>query len=145
MLDPAALQSALEALFAEPPPTAGACAQAWGDALGEYSAAIVPPSPAVAAAASTFAAALAAAFATPNAPPAVEAAFVTFAASVGAGMLPAFAAVPPPGALGIANLLLAPAPTHAAAAAAFATLIDTWFRTGTASLVAPPNTVVNWT
>ena len=32
----------------------------------------------------------------------------------------------------------------AAAAAAFAALIDAWFRTGTGVLVAPPNTVVPW-
>jgi hypothetical protein len=59
-------------------------------------------------------------------------------------MLPAFAGVPPAAPLGVASLLGVTQPTHAAAAAAFAALIDAWFRTGTATLVAPPNTLVPW-
>lgn len=144
-LDPAALQSSLETLFAEPPLLVGECADAWGQALQGYAAGVVPPSTTVPAAASTLTAALAAAFATPVAAPAVDAAFTAFAASVGLGMAPAFAAIPPPAPLGIATLLAAPAPSHAAAAAAFASLIDTWCHTGTATLVAPPFTVVPWT
>jgi hypothetical protein len=140
-----ALQSSLEALFAEPPLLVGECADAWGQALQGYAAGVVPPSTTVAAAASTLTAALAAAFATPVAAPAVDAAFAAFAATVGAGMAPAYTGAPPPAPLGIAALLAAPAPSHAAAAAAFAALIDTWFRTGSATLVAPPFTVVPWT
>jgi hypothetical protein len=76
----------------------------------------------------------------------VDAAFAAFAATVGLGMAPAFVAVPPAAPLGVAVLLTAPQPTHAAAAALFATTIDSWFRTGSATLVAPPFTVVPaWT
>lgn len=143
-LAPPALQSALESLFAEPPPGAPACADAWAAALLDYAAGVVPPSTTVGVAADALAAALAAAFATPAAVPAVDAAFAAYAAQVGLGMAPAYVAVPPPVPLGIVSLLAAPSPSHAAAAAAFATLIDTWFRTGTATLVAPPFTVVPW-
>jgi hypothetical protein len=144
-LAPTLLQSALEAFFADAPPSDGACADAWAAALLDYAAGVVPASAAVGSAADTLAAALAAAFATPAAAPAVDAAFTAFAASVGVGMAPAYVATPPPAPLGIAGLLAAPAPDHAAAAAAFTTLIDTWFRTGIATLAAPPNTVVPWT
>jgi hypothetical protein len=140
-----ALQSALEVLFSEPPPAAPACADAWSAAMLDYAAGVVPPSTTVSVAADALAAALAAAFATPAAVPAVDAAFSAFAASVGLGMAPAYTALPPPAPLGIAALLATPAPSHTAAAAAFASLIDTWCRTGTATLVAPPFTVVPWT
>lgn len=144
-VNPASLQSALESLFAEPPLLVGECADAWGQALQGYAAGVVPPSTTVAAAASTLAAALAAAFATPVAAPPIDAAFTAFAAAVGAGMAPAFAPIPPPAPLGIASLLASSPPTHAAAAASFASLIDAWFHTGSATLVAPPFTVVPWT
>jgi hypothetical protein len=139
------LQSALEALFAEPPPTGGACADAWACAMLDYAAGILPPSATVDAAADTLAAALAAAFATPAAALAVDDAFMAFAVTVGGGMAPAYVATPPPAALGIASLFTAPAPTHVAAAATFGALIDTWLRTGTAQLVAPPFAVLPWT
>lgn len=144
-VNPAALQSALELLFAEPPPGVGACANAWGAAMLDYAADVVPPSATVGTAADTLAAALAAAFATPSAVPAVDAAFAAFAASTGLGMGPAYSAIPPPAALGISTLLAAPSPSHAAAAATFSALIDVWFRTGSATLVASPFTVVLWT
>jgi hypothetical protein len=139
-----ALQSALEVLFSEPPPTDGACADAWACAMLDYAAGILPPSATVDAAADTLAAALAAAFATPAAALAVDEAFMAFAVTVGGGMAPAYVATPPPTPLGIAALLTASAPTHAAAAATFAGLIDVWFRTGIATLVAPPFTVLPW-
>jgi len=143
-LNTASLQSALASLFASPPASAAACAQAWADAIQGYSAAIVPPSTTVAAAAPTLKSALQAAFGSPSAAPGFDAAFAAFAVTVAGGMLPTFTGVPPPAPLGIASLLAAPQPTHATAAAAFAALIDPWFRTGTGVLVAPPNTVVPW-
>jgi hypothetical protein len=145
-LDPVTLQSELETLFAEPPPGAAACADAWACAMLDYAAAVVPPSATVGAAADALALALEAACATPAAAPPVDAAFAAFAVTVGGGMAPAYAATPPPAPLGIAALLAAPVPTHAAAATLFAGLIDTWFRTGSATLVAPPFTVLPvWT
>lgn len=136
------LQSALEALFAEPPLLVAECAEAWGSAVRDYAAGIVPPSTTVGAAAASLTTALAAAFATPVAAPAFDLAFAAFATTVGAGMLPAFVAVPPPAPLGVAALLAAPQPTHAAAAAAFSASIDLWMRTGSATLAVPPFTVV---
>lgn len=140
------LQSALEQLFAEPPLLVAECAEAWAQAMADYAAGVVPPSTTVSAAAASLATALAAAFATPVAAPGVDAAFTAFAATVSAGMLPAFAGTPPPAPLGIAALLAASQPTHAAAAAAFSAQIDLWMRSGSAVLVAPPFTAVPaWT
>lgn len=145
-LAPPVLQSALEALFAEPPLLVAECAEAWGQAMASYATAVVPVSTTVAAAAASLTTALAAAFATPVAAPAFDAAFGVFGASVAAGMLPLFTGAPPAAPLGIATLLAASQPTHAAAAAAFTAQIDTWMRTGSAVLVLPPNTTVPaWT
>ena len=141
-LAPPVLQSALEALFSEPPLLVAECAEAWAQAMADYAAGVVPVSTTVAAAASSLATALAAAFAAPVAAPAFDAAFGAFGATVAAGMLPLFAGVPPPAPLGIAALLAASQPTHAAAAAAFATHIDLWMRTGSAALVLSPFTEV---
>lgn len=143
-LDAVTLQSDLEALFAEPPASGAACAGLWAAAMLDYAAAVVPPSTTVSAAAQTLATALASAFASPTAAPAFDAAFAAFAASVGLGMAPAFAPTPPAAPLGVGDLLVGSQPTHGAAAAAFAALIDEWFCTGIATLVAPPFTVVNW-
>lgn len=143
-LDPVSLQSSLESLFAEPPLAVADCAQAWADAIQTYAAAIVPASTTVAAGAPALASALASAFSSPSAASAFDAAFAAFAVTVAAGMLPTFTGVPPAAPLNIEAQLAGEQPTHAAAAAAFAALIDTWFRTGTAVLVAPPNTVVPW-
>ena len=140
----AALQSDLEALFAAPPATIAQCAQAWADATSSYASAIVPPSTTVAAAGATLSTALAAAFALPSAAAAMDAAFLAFATAVGLGMA-GYTPVPPPAPLGVAAQIAGPKPTtHAAAATAFATLIDTWMRTGTATLIAPPFTVLPW-
>jgi hypothetical protein len=143
-LDAVTLQNELEALFEAPPPTSGACAGLWAAAMLDYAAAVVPASTTVSVAAQTLATALASAFASPTAPADFDLAFAAFAASVGLGMAPAFTGAPPAAPLGIGTLLVGSQPTHAVAAAAFAALIDEWFRTGSATLVAPPFTVVNW-
>lgn len=143
-LAPPVLQSALAALFAEPPLLVAECAEAWGSAVRDYALGIVPPSLTVAAAATALTTALAAAFATPVAAPSIDAAFAAFAVAVGAGMAPAFVAVPPPAPLGVAALLGAPQPTHAGAAALFASTLDAWFRTGSATLAVPPFTPTVW-
>lgn len=141
-LNTAGLQSDLEALFSAPPATAAECAQAWSDAFSAYASGVVPASTTVAAAAAAMVAPLTSAFQSPAAAAAFDGACTTFAAAVAAGMLPAFTGTPPPLPLGIASLLGATQPTHAAAAAAFAALIDAWMRTGSAVLVAPPFTVI---
>jgi hypothetical protein len=143
-LNPASLQSDLQSLFASPPATRAACAQAWADAVNGYAAGVVPASTTVAAGVAALASSLASAFASPSAASPFDAAFAAFAVTLAGGMLPTFAGVPPPAPLNVASLLAVTRPTHAAAAAAFASLLDAWFRTGTATLVAPPNTLVPW-
>lgn len=138
------LQSALESLFANPPPSAAQCALAWSDAVGSYAADILPTSTTVTAAASAMTAPLQSAFESPSAASAFDEAFASFATMVAAGQLPLFTGAPPTTPLGIASLLSGSQETHADAAAVFAALIDTWLKTGTASLVLPPNTAVLW-
>lgn len=143
-LNLAALQSALEQEFSDPPASSAGCAQAWADALQSYAAGIIPASTTVAAAATTLSSALAGAFTAPDAAPGMESAFLAFAVAVGGGMV-GFVPTPPPAPVGFASQFAGPKPaTHADAAAAFASLIDTWMRTGLSTLAAPPNTVVPW-
>ena len=152
-LDAAGLETDLAAFFANPPITIvddvvdvttsrADCAQEWADAMQAYAAAIVPASTGVAAAAAVLKTSLATAFALESAAGSVSAAFATFAASVGSGMA-GFTAVPPPGSLGVVALLATPQSTHAAAAAAWATQIDTWMKTGTATPI-PSGSPANW-
>ena len=152
-LNIAGLQSDLATFFGDPPvvfagedvdPTASraACAQEWADAAQSWAAAIVPASTTVAAAATTLSGALASAFALADASTAFDAAFLAFATTVGGGMA-GFTPVPPPAPLGVSTLLATTQSTHAAAASAFATKIDTWMRTGTATPL-PSGSPVNW-
>lgn len=143
-LDATSLQSALEAFFAAPPATAPACAERWASILGDYAGAVVPTSTTAESAATALESSLATAFASAAAAPGFDAALTAFAAALGVGMAPLYTGAPPPAPLGVAALLVAPAASHAAAAASFAGLIDAWFRTGSATLVAPPNTLVFW-
>jgi len=144
-LNVASLQSDLEALFSNPPLTAAECAQAWANAVQAYASGVVPASTTVSAAASTLATALQSAFGTPNALTGFDTAFLTLAATVASGMLPTFVGVPPAAALGIDALFDAPQASHGAAAGTFASHIDVWLRTATASLVLPPFTSTTWT
>jgi hypothetical protein len=133
-LNPAGLQADLEALASGPGAAIADCAQLWADAVQAYAIGVVPPSTTLAAASSALQAALAAAFAQPSAAASMESAFTTFAAALGPGMAPAFVAVPPPGPVGFATLFAEPYPsTHADAATAVSSAIDTWMRTGTAT------------
>lgn len=140
------LKSQLETCFSTPPADAAGCAQAWGDAMAAYGAGIVPASTTVSAAATALTGALTTAFGAPDAAPAMESAFSAFALSVGGGMAAAgFAATPPPSPVGFAALFSGPKPaTHAAAAESIGSAIDTWMRTGIATLIAPPNTAAPW-
>lgn len=141
-----ALSGQLADGFASPAADAAGCAAQWASAVEAYASGIVPPSLSVSTAAAQLEAALAGAFSSPNAIPGMESAFTAFGAAVGLGMAPLYAAVPPPAPVGFAAQFGGPAPaTHAAAASAIAGLIDTWMKTGTATLVAPPNTLTPWT
>lgn len=144
-LDIGALQGGIEGACSSPSDTAAGSAGQWAAAVRDYASGIVPPSTTVSAAAATLEGALAGAFASPAAAPLMEAAFAAFGVTVAAGMLPLYAGVPPSGPVGFASQFGGPKPeTHAAAASAVASLIDTWMKTGTATLVAPPNTPTTW-
>jgi hypothetical protein len=132
-LNPSGLTTQLTGNFATPGPDYASCGQQWATAVQNYAAAIVPASTAVAAAATTLAGALASAFALPNALPSMDSAFTAFAVTVGAGMAPAFVAVPPPSPINFASIFGVTRLTHADAASAISTLIDSWMRTGTAT------------
>ncbi len=102
--------------------------------VGSFFATFVQASLTVSASEATLAASLASAFAAPaGAGAALDIAFQAFAVTVGAGMLPAFVATPPPSPPGFTSATAGPHPlTHAIAAATYAALIDVWARTGTA-------------
>lgn len=143
-LVPATLQAQLASTFANPPETAQQCAQAWANAMQAYAAAIVPPSTTVAAATSALSTALAVAFTQrPSGAAAMENAFAAFAVSLGGGMA-GYVAVPPVAPIGFASLFATHPATHAEAAQRLTSAIDSWMRTGTATLIAPPGTVVPW-
>jgi hypothetical protein len=143
-LNTAGLTSDLEALFADPPPTAAECALAWADAAEAWASGIVPPSTTVSASKAALAASLAGAFATPAAAPLMETAFLTFATAVGLGMA-GYAPVPPVAPIGFAPQFAGPKPeTHVEAAQQLASLLDDWMKTGTATLLVPPFTVLLW-
>lgn len=140
----AGLQADLETLFGSGPDTAAQAAQEWADAVQAYFAGVIPSSLTVAAAATTLAGALTSAFsASSGAAAAMESAFSAFAATVGGGMAPAFVATPPPGPVGFSSLLSTNQATQAAAAQAWASAIDTWAKTGTATPSAG-GSPVNW-
>jgi hypothetical protein len=142
-LDPGALRSGLPgAAGADYPSTLEACAKAWAGAVTAWAAGVVPPSATVAAAGTALEGALVAAFKAQSLT-AVDAALLAFAVQVGGGMAPAFVAVPPAGPPGLAQLLAgARAETRQAGVEMVAAALDAWLRTGTATLAAPPNTLV---
>lgn len=147
-LNKAGLTEDLEALFSSPGGTVAECAVSWADAMGAYASSVQPPSLSVATAATTLSTALAAAFSGPSVIADVEVAFKAFAAAVGLGMAPAFTGVPPVGLVGFASeFAKSPdqwAATHPEAAELWADKIHAWMTTGSATLVAPPNTITPW-
>lgn len=140
----AALQASFLDLMNNKGATAAACAALWATAFGSYAASVVPPSVTVPAAQATLQSALASAFASPSAMAAMDAAFTAAAVTIGAGMAPAFIAVPPPAPIGWATVLAAPyAATNGAAATKIANAIHAWMLTGLATPV-PPGPPVPW-
>lgn len=138
------LSDGLETLAADPPATAAQCAQTWADAVQAYATGIVPPSATVAAAAATLASALVAPFGSSDAAAGMEGAFSAFAVTVGGGMA-GYTAIPPPAPVGFSTQFAGAKPaTHKEAGQQIGALIDGWMRTGTATLIAPPYTVLPW-
>lgn len=142
-LNPSKLYDGILAVCKTPAPSSAACAQQWADAIVAYAKTIVPASATVDGAGPALAATLVPGFSVPGGgPAALEAGLKAFAVTVASGMA-GFVAVPPPGPVGFAALVGPPAPeTHEAAAQRVATLIDVWFRTGTATV--PPGATTNW-
>lgn len=133
-------------------PSGAAAAQLWATAVGAWAAGIVPASVGVAAAQSALQATLAGLFGTPRSTAgeiatlagALESAHVAFATAVGLGMA-GYTPVPPPGPIGFLAILTAgPRDSSQEAADEIADALDAWMRTGTATLIAPPNTVTPW-
>jgi hypothetical protein len=125
------------------------CAEAWAEAISSYASGVTPSGPgmslAIEGAKATLKTALIAAFASPAAAPLMETAMLAFGVTVGGGMLP-LVAVPPVAPVGFAIMFAAqpPPPTHDAAGAMLAGLIDTWMKTGSANTV-PPTSPIPWT
>jgi hypothetical protein len=149
-LNAAALKSGIEAVARSPGATPADCAAAWAAAIVSYFSAVVPASTTVAATQATLTTALAGAFTQPT-PGMVfnqmESALLAAALTIGGGMTGVgFAGVAPAGLVGFAQVFAAPyAETHAAAAQKIADAIDTWAKTGTATMTSPPATTVTWT
>lgn len=144
-LDTTALRDALEDLASSPGETRADCAQALADAVAGYFSGVVPATASVEAAKGVLKTSLEAAFAVrPNAVTQLEAAFSVFGAAVALGMA-GWAGVPPAGPVGFAVMVSEGPKTHAAAAQDLADRLHAWAITGSATLIALPNTVTNWT
>lgn len=139
-----AMKSALQSGFAAGYTTFPAAAHGWAQAVQTGCSGIIPASTTVTAACTTLEGALTTAFAAPNAIPGMVTAFTAFAVTVALGMLPAFTGVPPAAPINFASVFGSTYDSHSNAAQAISNLIVAWLKTGTATLVAPPFTVVPW-
>jgi len=143
-LDVTALTTQLTALFTSPPSDINGCAAAWAAAMEAYATAIVPASITVTLAASALESNLIVTFADNDSPSMIallEANFSLFADGVALGMI-GYTPVSPPGLVGFGTI--GNQTSWGTAASVWVTKIDTWMRTGTATLIAPPFTVSNW-
>lgn len=138
------MKSALQSGFSAGYTSYAAAGNGWGNAVQTGTASIVPPSTTVAAAVATLKTALTSAFAAPNSIPAMTTAFTAFATTVAAGMLPTYTGVPPAAPINFASVFGSTYTNHSDPAQAISDLIVNWLKTGTATLVAPPNTVIPW-
>lgn len=154
-LNASALQSSLASFFASPPDggwvaatAATQCGQEWASAMTSYASAVIPASVAIPAAEEALAGALASAMALEEgaSESAAVAAFAAWAATVGGGMAAAgYTGLPPAAPISLGALFAARhSDNGAAAAAAWSSTIDTWVRTATATLNAPPGTTIPW-
>lgn len=146
-VDPSQLESDLLDFFRAPPLGAADCANMWAAILSTYAGVTTPPSTTVAAAALALQSTLTGIFATVGTAAAkatvMDAAFSAFSSAVGAGMAPAFAAVPPISASFNTGLFPPYPETHEIAADKWANLIHSWWITGIA--VPPTGPTVGWT
>lgn len=117
----------------------------WAEAMRQYSANVIPASTTVDAASSALETELMAAFILQvEASTEMELAFANFANAIATGMLPAYVGTPPPGIVGFLNLFTMDFPeTWAEGAQRFATAIDNWMKTGTAT-PSGGGSPINW-
>lgn len=117
----------------------------WADAIASGFSGLVPSSTTVSTAKTVLQTALTAAFQDLNGGciTKMEAAMAAFGATVATGMLPTYTGVPPAGPVGFASVFTSPVNNNSWCAQV-ATKIQQWVTTGTATLVAPPNTVIPW-
>jgi hypothetical protein len=120
------------------PANAAAAANSWASAVGTYATPITPPSLTVAAAQAALMGSLTGVSAdAQNFGMVFPTAMMSFATLVGAGMAPAFVAVPPTSPL---NITLSENDDTDKAVGDLATAVDSWLKTGTATPAAggPP-------
>lgn len=143
-LNKQALQSGIEDLAGA---NASEAAQGWADAMEAFASGIVPASTTVSTAAATLATAMQSIMQGTDQATTVtslEAAFAAFAVTVGGGMT-GFIPGPPAAPVGFAALAAVSSTSVETSAAAWATSIDTWMKTGASILAVPPFTPVSWT
>ena len=143
-LDKSQLATALQQIAENPPATHAAAAAAGSDAIATYAGDVIPATTTAASGAALLLSAFLSAFQSPDASLGMESGVLAYGATVGLGMLPAYAAVAPVAPVGFAALFAGISGNAAAAAQNVADSIDIWIKTGTATLVAPPNTPVVW-
>ena len=149
-LNGTALDSGLTSLFTDPPATFSGCADQWAQAVYDYSNTVIPLSTAAVAAQATLAASLTTAFTSSTTAAttaeSMETAFKAYATTLAAGMLPTYSGVAPTGDVGFSGAFTGAVPTTTSEAVTnFSDIIQAWFLTGTATLVASPFTPVTWT
>lgn len=117
----------------------------WAEAIRQYSENVIPASTTVSSAASDLETELMAVFILQvEASAEMELAFANFANAIATGMLPAYIGTPPPGSVGFYDLFTMMFPeTCAEAAQRFASAIDNWIKTGTATPSGGGNPI-NW-
>ena len=119
----------------------------WSNVMFNYTASIIPPSTTGSAAKSAMESILLGIAAPGSFFPLFTAGITAFATTLAAGMLPTYTGVIPVAPLVIEPAMMAiplVAGNDALRISTMAGIIDTWFRTGTAVLVAPPYTVIPW-
>jgi len=145
MLDPIQLREDLCDLAEDCSDCAEDAAYKWKEAMRLYSSNIIPASTTVDSAASSLETELMAVFILEvEASAEMELAFANFANAIAIGMLPAYVGTPPPGSIGFYDLFTMMFPdTWAEGAQRFATAIDNWMRTGTAT-PSGGGSPINW-
>jgi hypothetical protein len=134
-------------LFIGMPSNQQQVASNWANAIYNYASTILPVSTTASAARTSLETILLGAAAPNSFFPAFQAGLSAFATQIAIGMQPAYTGTPPPTPIDIQTALLAiplePTLTPLRIST-MANIIHVWFKTGTAVLNNPPNTVVMW-